>query len=195
MKKVTKEYFLSENFLRFTQMSCDEPYQNGEFEDYTLEEREQKKRDYDFIQKLIKQKKIIIHYVSELPKTFDKENDIYILNDWTDGMPSSREDIIPSTNKCFNNFLDYIDDTENFIFGLGGSKETLNDNGYKNKSQWQKDLKTIKNLWWGTPKGRNQEWASDIQQWKELCCFPEKCTTEASYGRGWILATYHFIGR
>lgn len=191
MKKVTKEYFLSENYLKFTSMSCDEPYQNGEFEDYTLEEREQKKRDYDFIQKLIKQKKIIIHYVDELPKTFDKENDIYILNDWKCGMPSS-EMINPTTNICFNNFLDYIDDTDSFMFGLGESKETLNINGYKNKSQWQKDLRTIKNLWWGTPKGRNQHWVSDIQQWKEIGAFLEKCPAAASMGRGWTLVTTFF---
>ena len=191
MIKVTKEYFLSENFLKFTSMSCDEPYQNGEFEDYTLEEREQKYRDYVFIQKLIKQKKIIIHYVNELPKTFDKENDIYILNDWKCGMPTSGM-INPSTNICFNNFLDYIDDTYRFMFGLGKNKETLNDHGYKNKSEWQKDLGTIKNLWWGTPRRRNQYWVSDIQQWKELCCFPEKCPAAASMGRGWTLVTTHF---
>ena len=64
MKKVTKEYFLSENYLKFTSMSCDEPYQNGEFEDYTLEEREQKKRDYDKILTFLFILMTVVHFWS-----------------------------------------------------------------------------------------------------------------------------------
>ena len=193
--QIIKEYFLSENMLKGTLTKCDEPYQNGEFGG-TPEEQKESTRHYDFIQKLIKQKKIVIHYVNELPKTFDKENDIYILGnrEYKEAYSSRDYSSDPSTNECFNNFLVYLDEIIDETFAhlkFGGSLES---SGYKTKSEWKKDIQTHKDLSLGNYKCRNQKYACDIEQWVEMGCFPKKELTVLNTPRKtklWIVWSEH----
>ena len=175
MDKITKEYFLSENILKATLTKCDEPYQNGEF-DTTPEEQKEYTRHYDFIKKLIKQKKIVIHYVHKLPETFDKENDIYILSSGNYKTAYASRNMLndPSTNKSFNNFLIYLDEIVDEIYSCLKYEKSFESTGYKTKSEWKKDIQTHKDLSLGNYKSRNQTYACDIEQWVTTGCFPKK---------------------
>ena len=188
--QIIKEYFLSENILKSTLTKCDEPYQNGEF-DTTPEEQKEYTRHYDFIQKLIKQKKIVIHYVHKLPETFDKENDIYILNSKDYKSSYGSRDFLkdPSTNECFNHFLIYLDEIVDETFAHFKYGESFESSGYKTKSEWKKDIQTHKDLCLGNYKCRNQKYASDIEQWVEIGCFPKKELTMFNAPRGTKLWT------
>ena len=133
-----------------------------------------------------------------LPETFDKENDIYILNseDYKSSYSSRDYSSDPSTNECFNHFLIYLDEIVDETFAHFKYGESFESSGYKTKSEWKKDIQTHKDLCLGNYKCRNQKYASDIEQWVEIGCFPKKELTMLNIPRGtklWIVWNEHTL--
>ena len=170
---IKKTYKINNDCIAHLQHCCDEHYQTCP--DFSKEEQERSKQEFDFLESLKKTNSFDIYFVKELPKDADVKNKIYCVNN--DKYNSNS----PTKHDLFNTILGYFYFFED-AWNKNMSKNDLEYYSWSSKKSLLDSIRLINTLQFNVPFSRNKRYLNDLEQWVNIGDLDQK-----------IVVTYHSI--